>query len=75
MVTLCSRIREIENNKLVLKSQRHHEGGGMKPWGVWLRAEEPRRRQGGDLGGEFGQGFDRRPEALHGDRIALARKV
>lgn len=38
------------------KSFRRKEGEGPKPWGVWLRAEESRGKQGGAVGGAHFQG-------------------
>lgn len=58
----CGRIFQGEKGCMVKKSHRRHEGEGLKPWGVWLRGEDPRRRQGGELGGEFSQGEDRQSD-------------
>jgi hypothetical protein len=46
----CGRVRHGVKGCRVKKSQRRHEEEGPKPWGLWLRAEEPRRRSdGGDF--------------------------
>jgi hypothetical protein len=49
----CGRILHGEKGCMVKKSQRHHDEDSPKQWGAWLRAEEPRRRNGWGSGGSF----------------------
>jgi hypothetical protein len=51
----CGRILHGVKGCMVKKSQRWHEYEGPKAWGIWLRAEEPRRRAGAGSGGDFFQ--------------------
>ena len=47
----CGRILHGRRWCLVKISQRIHEEEAQKGWGIWLRAEEPRQRTGGEEGG------------------------
>jgi hypothetical protein len=49
----CRRVVHGVKGCTVKRSQRRHDDEGPKPWGVWLRADEPRRRPSGGVGGEF----------------------
>lgn len=72
----CGRILHARRGCEKKPSQCQYDEDGVKEWGTWLRAEEPRRRYGGGGGGNSGEGgWDSEGEAAEKEGPYMEKSV